>query len=79
MVCLILIDFILQVLDARDPMGTRCYHLEKHLKENCKHKHLVFLLNKVSTTLQYIPVQNLNHIPVMYSGVFIVCFIFRLV
>ena len=38
---------ILQVLDARDPMGTRCYHLEKHLKENCKHKHLVFLLNKV--------------------------------
>jgi nuclear GTP-binding protein len=35
-----------KVLDARDPMGTRCYHLEKHLKENCKHKHLVFLLNK---------------------------------
>uniref|UniRef100_A0A804LKD6 Nuclear/nucleolar GTPase 2 n=1 Tax=Zea mays TaxID=4577 RepID=A0A804LKD6_MAIZE len=34
------------VLDARDPMGTRCYHLERHLKENCKHKHLVFLLNK---------------------------------
>lgn len=35
-------------------MGTRCYHLEKHLKENAKHKHLVFLLNKVlisSTTI----------------------------
>jgi len=80
MVCLIFIDFILQVLDARDPMGTRCYHLEKHLKENCKHKHLVFLLNKVSTTLQHIPVQNLNHLPVvMSSGVLIVCFIFRLV
>ncbi|GJN31481.1 hypothetical protein PR202_gb19886 [Eleusine coracana subsp. coracana] len=40
-------DVVVQVLDARDPMGTRCYHLEKHLKENCKHKHLVFLLNKV--------------------------------
>ncbi|CAL4922671.1 unnamed protein product [Urochloa decumbens] len=39
-------DVVVQVLDARDPMGTRCYHLEKHLKENCKHKHLVFLLNK---------------------------------
>ncbi|PWZ58046.1 Nuclear/nucleolar GTPase 2 [Zea mays] len=39
-------DVVVQVLDARDPMGTRCYHLERHLKENCKHKHLVFLLNK---------------------------------
>ncbi|XP_058773764.1 nuclear/nucleolar GTPase 2-like [Vicia villosa] len=39
-------DVVVQVLDARDPQGTRCYHLEKHLKENCKHKHLVLLLNK---------------------------------
>ncbi|PIA45543.1 hypothetical protein AQUCO_01600024v1 [Aquilegia coerulea] len=39
-------DVVVQVLDARDPQGTRCYHLEKHLKEHCKHKHLVFLLNK---------------------------------
>ncbi|KQK21675.1 nuclear/nucleolar GTPase 2 [Brachypodium distachyon] len=39
-------DVVVQVLDARDPMGTRCYHLEKHLKENAKHKHIVFLLNK---------------------------------
>ncbi|KAK6785471.1 hypothetical protein RDI58_018926 [Solanum bulbocastanum] len=39
-------DVVVQVLDARDPYGTRCYHLEKHLKENCKHKHMVLLLNK---------------------------------
>ncbi|XP_057951632.1 nuclear/nucleolar GTPase 2 [Malania oleifera] len=39
-------DVVVQVLDARDPLGTRCYHLEKHLKEHCKHKHMVFLLNK---------------------------------
>ncbi|XP_058750623.1 nuclear/nucleolar GTPase 2-like [Vicia villosa] len=39
-------DVVVQVIDARDPQGTRCYHLEKHLKENCKHKHLVLLLNK---------------------------------
>uniref|UniRef100_A0A0D6QTK2 Nuclear/nucleolar GTPase 2 n=1 Tax=Araucaria cunninghamii TaxID=56994 RepID=A0A0D6QTK2_ARACU len=39
-------DVVLQVLDARDPLGTRCYHLEKHLRENCKHKHLILLLNK---------------------------------
>lgn len=42
---------LMQVLDARDPQGTRCYHLEKHLKENCKHKHMVLLLNKVSNII----------------------------
>ncbi|KAI3878843.1 hypothetical protein MKX03_000653 [Papaver bracteatum] len=39
-------DVVVQVLDARDPQGTRCYHLERHLKEHCRHKHMVFLLNK---------------------------------
>ncbi|MED6109843.1 Nuclear/nucleolar GTPase 2 [Stylosanthes scabra] len=39
-------DVVVQVLDARDPQGTRCYHLERHLKEHCKHKHMVLLLNK---------------------------------
>ncbi|XP_057417881.1 nuclear/nucleolar GTPase 2-like [Lotus japonicus] len=39
-------DVVVQVLDARDPQGTRCYHLEKHLKENCKYKHMMLLLNK---------------------------------
>ncbi|KAJ8771677.1 hypothetical protein K2173_026854 [Erythroxylum novogranatense] len=34
------------VFDARDPQGTRCYHLERHLKEHCKHKNMVLLLNK---------------------------------
>lgn len=43
-----ILSIIIQVIDARDPQGTRCYHLEKHLKENCKHKHLVLLLNKVT-------------------------------
>ncbi|KAK1582408.1 hypothetical protein Q3G72_014654 [Acer saccharum] len=39
-------DVVVQVLDARDPQGTRCYHLEKHLKEHCTHKHMILLLNK---------------------------------
>lgn len=39
-------DVIIQVLDARDPMGTRCRHLENHLKKNARHKHLLLLLNK---------------------------------
>ncbi|XP_020113090.1 nuclear/nucleolar GTPase 2 isoform X1 [Ananas comosus] len=39
-------DVVVQVLDARDPQGTRCHHLEKHLKEHCTHKHMILLLNK---------------------------------
>lgn len=40
-------DVIIFVLDARDPNGTRCRHVEKHLKKNCPTKHFIFLLNKV--------------------------------
>lgn len=40
-------DVILQVLDARDPMGTRSPHVEKYLKTEKTHKHLIFILNKV--------------------------------
>ncbi|KAJ3369921.1 Nucleolar GTP-binding protein 2 [Kappamyces sp. JEL0680] len=39
-------DVILHVLDARDPMGTRCWNVEKHLKTEARHKQLVFVLNK---------------------------------
>ncbi|KAJ2371122.1 GTPase required for pre-60S ribosomal subunit nuclear export and maturation [Coemansia sp. RSA 2607] len=40
-------DIILHVLDARDPEGTRCRHVEKHIKTEAPHKHLIFVLNKV--------------------------------
>nr|BAH57164.1 AT1G52980 [Arabidopsis thaliana] len=39
-------DVIVQVIDARDPQGNRCHHLEKTLKEHHKHKHMILLLNK---------------------------------
>ena len=39
-------DVVVQVLDARDPMGTRCAFLEQHLRRNSRHKHLLLLLNK---------------------------------
>lgn len=40
-------DVLLQTLDARDPMGTRSSYLEKFLKKEKPHKHLIFVLNKV--------------------------------
>ena len=40
-------DIILQILDARDPMGTRSPHIEKYLKKQCAHKHLILVLNKI--------------------------------
>jgi nuclear GTP-binding protein len=40
-------DVILHVLDARDPIGTRCRSVEKYLREEAPHKHLVYVLNKV--------------------------------
>jgi nuclear GTP-binding protein len=39
-------DVVIHVLDARDPLGTRCTRIEQFIKEDAKHKHLVFLLNK---------------------------------
>ncbi|KAI0539537.1 nucleolar GTP-binding protein 2 [Xylaria digitata] len=40
-------DVILHVLDARNPEGTRCRAVEKYIKKEAPHKHLVFILNKV--------------------------------
>ncbi|QUC23676.1 uncharacterized protein UV8b_07917 [Ustilaginoidea virens] len=39
-------DVVVHVLDARDPIGTRCRSVEKYLKEEAPHKHLIFVLNK---------------------------------
>ncbi|KAI9143020.1 NUC091 domain-containing protein [Paraphysoderma sedebokerense] len=39
-------DVVIHVLDARDPMGTRCRNVEDHIKKEAKHKHLIFMLNK---------------------------------
>lgn len=39
-------DVIIHVLDARDPLGTRCRSVEKYIKEEAPHKHLIFVLNK---------------------------------
>ncbi|TDZ34455.1 Nucleolar GTP-binding protein 2 [Colletotrichum spinosum] len=39
-------DVVIHVLDARDPLGTRCKSVEKYLTDEAPHKHLIFVLNK---------------------------------
>lgn len=54
-------DVIIHVLDARDPLGTRCRSVEKHIREEKPHKHLVFLLNKVDLVPTWVTV-SLSHL-----------------
>ncbi|KAI9739802.1 MAG: GTPase required for pre-60S ribosomal subunit nuclear export and maturation [Cirrosporium novae-zelandiae] len=39
-------DVIVHVLDARDPIGTRCRSVESYMKNEAPHKHLIFCMNK---------------------------------
>eukprot|EP01116_Phalansterium_solitarium_P019542 TRINITY_DN54_c0_g1_i1.p1 TRINITY_DN54_c0_g1~~TRINITY_DN54_c0_g1_i1.p1 ORF type:complete len:696 (+),score=280.18 TRINITY_DN54_c0_g1_i1:83-2170(+) len=39
-------DVVIQVVDARDPMGTRCPHIEDYMKREKAHKHMIIVLNK---------------------------------
>lgn len=39
-------DVVIHVLDARDPEGTRCRSVEKYIRDEAPHKHLIFVLNK---------------------------------
>jgi hypothetical protein len=50
-------DVILEVLDARDPLGTRCVDMEKMVLKADPSKRIVLLLNKIG--MQCL---KLNHI-----------------
>ncbi|ESQ41130.1 hypothetical protein EUTSA_v10014729mg [Eutrema salsugineum] len=43
---------ILEVLDARDPLGSRCTDMERMVMQAGPNKHLVLLLNKIDLVLR---------------------------
>lgn len=64
-------DVIIHVLDARDPLGTRNRSIEKYIREEAPHKHLLFLLNKcdlVPTSVAVcFPFRFLSSHPIAFS------------
>lgn len=56
-------DVILHVLDARDPEGTRCRSVEKYIREEAPHKHLVFVLNKCDLVPTKVCVSHISGFP----------------
>jgi nuclear GTP-binding protein len=68
-------DVVIHVLDARDPDGTRCRSVEKYIKEEAPHKHLIFVLNKcdlVPTTVAVSPATFLvSPLPLLSQGSFL--------
>jgi nuclear GTP-binding protein len=59
-------DVVVQVLDARDPAGTRSLHIESYLKKHAKHKNLIFILNKCDLVPTWVTVRVL--MTVLHAG-----------
>ena len=55
-------DVVIHVLDARDPLGTRCESVEKYIRDECPHKHLVYVLNKCDLVPTWVAVRVLTNI-----------------
>lgn len=49
-------DVLVEVIDARDPIGTRCKHVEDFLRKEKPHKHLVLAMNKVDLVPTWVTV-----------------------
>ena len=47
-------DVVLEVLDARDPLGTRCIDMENMVRKSDPSKRIVLLLNKIGIMQRFI-------------------------
>lgn len=60
-------DVIIQVLDARDPMGTRSQNIESYLKKEKPWKHLIFVLNKCDLVPTWVTVSPLLYVLYVFN------------
>lgn len=51
-------DVVIHVLDARDPIGTRCKPVVEYIRKEKAHKHLVYVLNKVDLVPTWVTVSD---------------------
>ena len=51
-------DVVIHVLDARDPMGTRCKPVVEFLRKEKAHKQLIYVLNKVDLVPTWVTVSR---------------------
>ncbi|CAM0137949.1 GTPase required for pre-60S ribosomal subunit nuclear export and maturation [Umbelopsis sp. WA50703] len=55
-------DVVIHVLDARDPVGTRCKNVEKFIQKEAPHKHLIFVLNKCDLVPTWVTARWVKHL-----------------
>ncbi|SCU77288.1 LAMI_0A00540g1_1 [Lachancea mirantina] len=55
-------DVVIHVLDARDPLGTRCASVEEYMKKEAPHKHLIFVLNKCDLVPTWVAAAWVKHL-----------------
>ncbi len=61
-------DVVIHVLDARDPLGTRCRSVEKYIRDEAPHKHLIFVLNKCDLVPTGVAVSSLFFIGLLHRS-----------
>ncbi|KAF3985695.1 hypothetical protein FT663_05195 [Candidozyma haemuli var. vulneris] len=59
-------DVVIHVLDARNPLGTRCESVEKYIREECAHKHLIYVLNKCDLVPTWVAAAWVKHLSKSY-------------
>ncbi|CCH61559.1 hypothetical protein TBLA_0F00150 [Henningerozyma blattae CBS 6284] len=55
-------DVVIHVLDARDPLGTRCKSVEEYMKKETPHKHLIYVLNKCDLVPTWVAAAWVKHL-----------------
>lgn len=60
-------DVVIHVLDARDPMGTRCKPVVEFLKKEKAHKQLIYVLNKVDLVPTWVTVSASDVLDFIFS------------